>query len=59
MGDLECGPVKDNQMSCAVLRANKQRIDEWVFTVKGKTMDGTLYMDKERIVYRKVHVEKK
>ena len=59
MGDLVCGAVKDNQVSCSVQIENKKFIDDWVFQRKGNTLDGTLYMDKERIVFRKIHLTKK
>ncbi|HWC16682.1 MAG TPA: hypothetical protein VG498_06690 [Terriglobales bacterium] len=59
MGAMECGSIKDGRMSCTAARSNKTRMDEWVFEVNHNLMDGTLYIDKERTVYRKIHVEKK
>jgi hypothetical protein len=59
MGTLACGAVKGEQVSCSAAIPNKKRIDEWVFQRKEKTLDGTLYLDKERTVFRRIHVEKK
>ena len=59
MGTIECGEIKDGKISCTIPRKNKTRIDDWVFEIKGGVMDGTLYMGKERTVYRKIHVTKK
>jgi hypothetical protein len=59
MGTLECGPLKANQLSCTIPNKNKRRIDDWEFVINQDVMDGTLYMDKERTVFRKIHVVKK
>jgi hypothetical protein len=58
-GDLRCASPKSGVMHCSADRPNKNRIDDWVFELKDKTMEGTLYMDKERIIFRKIHIEKK
>ena len=60
MGDLVCAqPSPDGTFHCSIDRPSKNRTDDWVFQVKGRKMDGTLYMDPERTVFRKIHVEKK
>jgi hypothetical protein len=56
MGTIECSPAQGNTVSC---HFSGKRINDWVFIQEGTKMNGTLYMDKERTVYRKIHVEKK
>lgn len=56
MGDIDCAPQKGQTVSCRYNGNSKP--NEWVFVQSGNTLDGTLYVDKERTVYRKIHVEK-
>ena len=57
MGTIDCAPRKDQTVSC---RFNgNSRPNEWVFIQNGTTVDGTLYLDKERTVFRKIHIIKK
>jgi hypothetical protein len=59
MGTLACGAVKGSQVSCSAQIPNKKRIDDWVFELKKNTIDGTLYVDTERTVYRRIHIVRK
>jgi hypothetical protein len=56
MGDLECATRKGDAISCTI---PGRRANEWVFTLTGSTLEGTLYVDEERTVYRKIQVAKK
>lgn len=57
MGTIDCAPQKGQTVSCRYNGNSKP--NEWVFVQAGNKLDGTLYVDKERTVYRKIHVEKK
>jgi len=57
MGTLTCKLPKDHEMSCTF--AEGKRLNDWVFEFDDKRMTGTLYMDKERTVYRRVNVAKR
>jgi hypothetical protein len=56
MGDLECATRRGDTISCTIPNRNA---NEWVFTLKGSELEGTLYLDQERTIYRKIRVAKK
>jgi hypothetical protein len=57
MGTIDCRPAKDHTLSCAF--HGNSRPNEWVFVQNGNVIEGTLYVDKERTIFRKIRVEKK
>jgi hypothetical protein len=58
MGTVECNKPENRSISCTI--PNRNRKNDWVFTLSDeKELEGTLYMDEVRTVYRKIHVAKK
>jgi hypothetical protein len=57
MGTLTCSVPQNDQMSCTFPEG--KRPNDWVFKIDGKRMTGTLYMDKERTMFRRIGVEKR
>jgi hypothetical protein len=57
MGTLTCQLPKDYEISCTF--AEGKRLNDWVYKFDDKKMTGTLYMDKERTVYRRINVAKR
>jgi hypothetical protein len=57
MGTLTCKTPQNHEMSCTFPEG--KRLNDWVFKFDDKKMTGTLYMDKDRSVYRRINVAKK
>jgi hypothetical protein len=57
MGTLSCKLPQNGELSCTI--PNARSINEWLFKIDGKRMTGTLYMDKERSMFRRIGVEKR
>jgi hypothetical protein len=57
MGTLTCKLPENHELSCTFTGNN--RPNEWIFTFDDKKMTGTLYIDKERTVFRRINVAKK
>jgi hypothetical protein len=58
MGTVDCKRLEQRSISCTI--PESKRKNDWVFTlIDEKTLDGTLYMDESRKVYRKIHVARK
>ena len=57
MGTLSCKLPANQKLSCSI--PGSKRVNDWVFTIDGKRMTGTLYVDKERTVFRRISVAKK
>ena len=56
MGDLECTTRSRDTISCTI---PGRKANEWVFILKDGKLEGTLYVDEERTIYRKIRVTKK
>jgi hypothetical protein len=57
MGTLSCKLPQNHEMSCTI--PGGKRLNDWVFKFEDKRMTGTLYVDKERTVFRRVNVAKR
>jgi hypothetical protein len=58
MGTVNCKKPEQQSISCTIPTSKTK--NDWVFALLNeKTLDGTLYIDEARTVYRKIHVEKK
>jgi len=58
MGTIDCKKPEQRSISCTI--PDSKRKNDWVFALTDKkTLDGTLYIDVARTVYRKIHVTKK
>jgi hypothetical protein len=57
MGTLTCALTQNDQMSCTFPEG--KRPNDWVFQIDGKRITGTLYMDKERTMFRRIGIEKR
>src|SRR5262249_1473682 len=57
MGTLTCKLPKDHEISCTYAEGKKP--NEWIFKFDDKQLTGTLYLDKERTVYRRISVVKR
>lgn len=57
IGTITCQLPQNHELSCTY--ADGKRLNEWIYTFDDKRMTGTLYMDKERTVYRRISVAKK
>ena len=57
MGTLSCKLPANQKLSCSI--PGSKRVNDWAFTIDGKRMTGTLYVDKERTVFRRISVAKK
>jgi hypothetical protein len=57
MGTLTCGyDASGKTLKCAF---NSGRKNEWEYHVRGTSMDGTLVLDEDRKLYRKVSMKRK
>ena len=56
MGTLQCRRGSaDSLLSCT---AGKPRVDNWEFVLSGDRMTGTLKVDAEKTLYRKIHLKR-